>query len=253
MAARCAERRASGAQRATIRKARSCTQMSPPPQSRNVRAPGIDRSMRSSTSALAAGGTDNRHTGSLGVCRLRESPHVPHLTPERCRRVTLEQTQRPTLPQLLTQRHDASLHGRNEPLDPKRRRRASCRRSAGTWHAPDTSTGDCSTRVIVCTASRVTQILNDERALTFRRRQHLQRDLREHSQRAVRARHQLRQVIAGDVLHHLAAGHERLARAPTRPRCPAHDRAQHPPSCGAAPTAPAATMPPKCATACAAK
>ncbi len=47
--------------------------------------------------------------------------------------------------------------------------------------------------------------------LARRQRQHLERDIEQHAQRAERAAHQSRHVVAGDVLHHLAAESEQLA------------------------------------------
>ena len=47
--------------------------------------------------------------------------------------------------------------------------------------------------------------LEQQRGLGRRHRQHLQRDLGDHAQRAQRAGHQARHVVAGHVLHHLAA------------------------------------------------
>ena len=56
----------------------------------------------------------------------------------------------------------------------------------------------------------------DHRALLLRRRQHLHRHLHQRRQRAHRTGQQLRQIIAGDVLHHLATGLELLAQAVDR-------------------------------------
>ena len=46
---------------------------------------------------------------------------------------------------------------------------------------------------------------NQQRAACLRCRQGLQRDLVHHTKRAKGPAHQLRQVVAGDILHHLAA------------------------------------------------
>ena len=63
--------------------------------------------------------------------------------------------------------------------------------------------------------------LEAQRGRRPRHRQHLQRDLADHAQRAQRAREQARHVVAGDVLHHLAAEAQQLA-APVEQR-----RAEH--------------------------
>ena len=54
---------------------------------------------------------------------------------------------------------------------------------------------------------------HDERSVELGRRRDAHRDLRQHRERAPRAREQLRQVVARDVLDDLAAGFERLAAA----------------------------------------
>ena len=54
---------------------------------------------------------------------------------------------------------------------------------------------------------------DEKRTACFRRGQCLDCDLVHHAQRTERTAHQFRQIIAGDILHHLAAGLERLGAA----------------------------------------
>ncbi len=61
--------------------------------------------------------------------------------------------------------------------------------------------------------SHIVETGEHERSRLLRRRQHLDADLGQHRERAVGARHQLREVVAGDVLHHATAGLELLAAA----------------------------------------
>ena len=57
-----------------------------------------------------------------------------------------------------------------------------------------------------------------QRALALRLRHHFQGDFRHHRQRAPRPRQQLAEIVAGDVLHHPAAGLETVAEAGHRMR-----------------------------------
>ena len=59
----------------------------------------------------------------------------------------------------------------------------------------------------------VEQAAQHQRRLGLRRRQHLEGHVGEHGERAPRAGHHLRQIVAGDVLDHPPAGLERLAPA----------------------------------------
>src|SRR5687767_4508928 len=74
--------------------------------------------------------------------------------------------------------------------------------------------------------------LETARGLRRRRRRELERDLGDHAERAERAGHQARHVVAGDVLHHAAAEGERLA-APVEKLHAEHKVAQRAGACAA--------------------
>jgi hypothetical protein len=74
-------------------------------------------------------------------------------------------------------------------------------------------------------------------------RQHLERDLEHHAERAEAARHQARDVVAGDVLHHLAAEAQHLATAVEQLDAE-HEVAHRARRARRGPDRPAATQPP---------
>ena len=97
--------------------------------------------------------------------------------------------------------------------------------SAGRKAAPDTPYGEPSAADSSGHARPGVQHRQHEAAGQLRRRQHLQRDLGQHGERAVAAGQQLAQVEPGHVLQHPAAGADHLARAVDRAH--AHDVVPH--------------------------
>ena len=85
--------------------------------------------------------------------------------------------------------------------------------AAGRCAAPVTEKGEPSAAESAAIARAVVEAGEDERRLGLRRRQDLEGHLGEHAERAVRAGEELHQVVAGDVLHHPAAGLDDLAAA----------------------------------------
>ena len=123
----------------------------------------------------------------------------------------------------VAQRRTAMLDRRPRPLDPDRRdRRAGIARIADRRPHRDPGRQMGRARNLVGRVQRhrhgrrrraVVQAGDQHRARLLARRQHLHRDLAQYGQRAERSGHQLAQVVAGDVLHHPAAGFEGLAPA----------------------------------------
>ena len=94
------------------------------------------------------------------------------------------------------------------------------RRSAGPGRcaAPDTSNGEPSAAVIARLAARSSRPRSTSVRSLSGLRHHLQRHLGHDRERAPGTRQQLAEVVAGDVLHHLAAGLEAVAEAGHRMR-----------------------------------
>ena len=106
---------------------------------------------------------------------------------------------------------------RGEPIAS---RPATSARSAelGTCAAPETSKGEPSAAVIALLAARSSRPRSTSVRSASGLRHHLQRHLGHDGERAPGARQQLAEVVAGDVLHHLAAGLETVAEARHRVR-----------------------------------
>ena len=116
------------------------------------------------------------------------------------------------------------------------------RRSA---RAPPARRARAISRVTASTAACGTSA-NVARSVALRRRlrDQPQDDLRDDRQRALRADQQLRQVVADDVLDHLAAGPDRSRRSAARPRGRARTACVTPYLNARGPPAHSATLPP---------
>ena len=83
----------------------------------------------------------------------------------------------------------------------------------GRCAAADTSQDDAIAADIAALALRVVEAEHEHGRFGLRARQHLDRHLGHRRERAERARQQLAEIVAGDVLHHAAAGLEGLGAA----------------------------------------
>ena len=184
----------------------SSSQTSPPPQSQQR----LGLAARATISAARR--TADRDAPDVArLARRRAGRRGPRARGRRCRGVASTVTS-PPAPSRPSAARGAVGDRARHPLDPDQ----GWRPDHAPCAAPDTSKGEPSAGRSAASPRRVGQAPSTSVASASRHRLHLEGDLGQHAQRPPAARHQLHEIIAGDVLHHPPAVLDRRSRCRRR-------------------------------------
>ncbi len=193
------------------------SQTSPPPQSSRRRAASPSGSAET---AAAPSARRQRDAPDDLVGIGGEGMDVRHLAPEAPRRIAAHETG--WAPDKIGQHRRPRLDRRRHALQPQQRDRLVRKRGMTERQVRRPAHRGLTAERRRHDADRlaIRQPFQPDGRAVRRGGQHLHRHLAQHGERAHRTRHQLGQVEAGDVLDHLAAGREDLAKAvhPSKPR-----------------------------------